>query len=256
MFVFEFATSTIGLLVFAAFIAGFIDSVAGGGGLITVPALLLAGATPIETLGTNKLQSVFGSGSATFTYARAGHVNLKQQMPMGLMSLVASMAGAFFATLLPQELFRQILPVVLVAIALYFVLKPDVSDLDQVERITPFVFALTLVPVIGFYDGIFGPGTGSFFMLGFVALAGFGLLKATAHTKFLNFASNLGSLIVFGLLGVVLWKTALAMGVGQFFGARFGAQFAMKNGAKIIKPLLVLVCMALAARLAWQSWGG
>ncbi|MGL4405496.1 MAG: TSUP family transporter, partial [Notoacmeibacter sp.] len=215
-----------------------------------------AGATPIETLGTNKLQSVFGSGSATFAYARAGHVNLSQQMPMGLASLIASMFGAFCATLLPQEVFRQVLPFVLVAIALYFVLKPDVSDLDTVERIKPAIFGLTIVPVIGFYDGIFGPGTGSFFMLGFVALAGFGLLKATAHTKFLNFASNLGSLIVFAFMGVVLWKTALAMGVGQFLGARLGAKFAMKNGAEIIKPLLVLVCVALAARLAWQSWGG
>jgi uncharacterized protein len=253
---FEFATATLGLLVFAAFLAGFIDSIAGGGGLVTVPALLLAGATPIETLGTNKLQSVFGSGTATLTYARAGHVNLKQQLPMGLISLAASMAGAFCATLLPQDVFRQVLPFVLVAIAFYFVLKPDASDLDTMERIRPAVFAVTLVPVIGFYDGIFGPGTGSFFMLGFVALAGFGLLKATAHTKFLNFASNLGSLIVFGLMGVVLWKTALAMGLGQFFGARLGAKFAMRNGAKIIKPLLVLVCVALAARLAWQSWSG
>lgn len=93
-------------------------------------------------------------------------------------------------------------------------------------------------------------------MLGFLALAGFGLLKATAHTKFLNFASNLGSLIVFGFIGVVLWKTALAMGFGQFFGARLGAKFAMKNGASLIKPLLVLVCVALAVRLAFQSWGG
>jgi uncharacterized protein len=253
---FEFAIATLALLFFAAFLAGFIDSIAGGGGLITVPALLLAGATPIETLGTNKLQSVFGSGTATLTYARAGHVDVRRQLPMGLVSMVASMAGAYCATLLPQDIFRQILPFVLVAIALYFVLKPDVSDLDKVERVRPLVFMLTLVPVIGFYDGIFGPGTGSFFMLGFVALAGFGLLKATAHTKFLNFASNLGSLIVFGFLGVVLWKTALAMGVGQFFGARLGAKFAIKNGAKIIKPLLVLVCVALAVRLAWQGWGG
>jgi uncharacterized membrane protein YfcA len=254
--VFEFLPQTIVLLVFAAFLAGFIDSIAGGGGLITVPALLLAGASPIETLGTNKLQSVFGSGSATFAYARAGHVSLRQQMPMGFVSLTASMAGAFCATLLPQDVFRQILPFVLVAIALYFVFKPDVSDLQTAQRISPLAFGLTLVPVIGFYDGVFGPGTGSFFMLGFVALAGFGLLKATAHTKFLNFASNLGSLIVFGLIGVVLWKTALAMGFGQFFGARLGAKFAMKNGANLIKPLLILVCVALAVRLAFQSWGG
>ena len=255
-YVFEFLPETIALLLFAAFAAGFIDSIAGGGGLITVPALLLAGATPIETLGTNKLQSVFGSGSATWSYARAGHVNVQQQLPMGIVSFAASMVGAYCAWLLPQDIFRQILPFVLVGIAVYFVMKPDVSDLDNKERITPLVFSITLVPVIGFYDGIFGPGTGSFFMLGFVALAGFGLLKATAHTKLLNFASNLGSLIVFGLLGVVLWKTALAMGIGQFFGARLGAKFAMKNGAEIIKPLLVLVCLALAARLAWQSWGG
>jgi uncharacterized protein len=253
---FEFATTTLLMLIFAGFLAGFIDSIAGGGGLITVPALLLAGASPIETLGTNKLQSVFGSGSATFTYARAGHVSLKQQLPMGIASFAAAMIGAFCATLLPQDVFRQILPFVLVLIALYFVFKPEVSDLDTMERMRPAVFAFTIVPAIGFYDGIFGPGTGSFFMLGFVALAGFGLLKATAHTKFLNFASNLGSLIVFGFLGVVLWKTALAMGAGQFLGARLGAKFAMKNGAKIIKPLLVLVCVALAARLAWQSWAG
>lgn len=253
---FEFAPEVISLLVFAGFAAGFIDSIAGGGGLITVPALLLAGASPIEALGTNKLQSVFGSGSATFSYAKAGHVDLKQQLPMGFISFATSMLGAFCASLLPQDIFRQVLPFVLVAIALYFVLKPDVSDLDKSARMKPVFFGLTLVPAIGFYDGIFGPGTGSFFMLAFVALAGFGLLKATAHTKFLNFASNLGALVVFGIMGVVLWKTALAMGAGQFFGARLGAKFAMQNGAKIIKPLLIFVCLALAARLAWQSWGG
>jgi hypothetical protein len=253
---FEFAAETVALLALAAFVAGFIDAIAGGGGLITVPAVLLAGATPIEALGTNKLQSVFGSGSATWSYARAGHVKLKAQLPMAAMSLIGSMLGAGSATLLPQEVFRTVLPVVLVVIALYFALKPDISDIDRGERLRPAVFMLTLVPLIGFYDGIFGPGTGSFFMLAFVALLGFGMLKATAHTKLLNFASNLGSLIVFGLIGSILWKTALVMGAGQFLGARLGAHFAMKNGARAIKPLLILVCLALAARLAWQSWNG
>jgi uncharacterized membrane protein YfcA len=175
---------------------------------------------------------------------------------MGAMSLLGSIAGAFCATLLPQDIFRLVLPIVLVLIALYFALKPDVSDLGSAERMSPKVFALTLVPIIGFYDGIFGPGTGSFFMLGFVGLAGFGMLKATAHTKFLNFASNLGSLVVFGMIGSLLWKTGLAMGAGQFLGARLGAQFAMKNGARVIKPLLVAVCVALALRLLWQNMAG
>ncbi|NJR14154.1 MAG: TSUP family transporter, partial [Phyllobacteriaceae bacterium] len=213
---FEFAIETVALLALAAFAAGFIDAIAGGGGLITVPAVLLAGASPIEALGTNKLQSVFGSASATFSYARAGHVDLKRQMPMGAMSLFGSIVGAFCATLLPQDIFRMVLPGVLVLIALYFALKPEMSDLDSAERMSPLVFALTLVPVIGFYDGIFGPGTGSFFMLGFVALAGFGMLKATAHTKFLNFASNLGSLIVFRALLARYCGNRLAMGIGNF----------------------------------------
>jgi uncharacterized protein len=253
---FEFAAETVALLALAAFVAGFIDAIAGGGGLITVPAVLLAGATPIEALGTNKLQSVFGSGSATWSYARAGHVDLKAQLPMAAMSLIGAVLGAVSATLLPQDVFRMVLPAALVVIALYFALKPDISDIDRAERMRPDVFALTLVPLIGFYDGIFGPGTGSFFMLAFVALAGFGMLKATAHTKLLNFASNLGSLVVFGFIGSILWKTALVMGVGQFIGARIGAQFAMKNGARAIRPLLILVCILLAARLAWQSWAG
>jgi uncharacterized protein len=254
--VFEFTPEIVALLGLAAFVAGFIDAIAGGGGLITVPAVLLAGATPIETLGTNKMQSVFGSGSATFAYAKAGHVDLKSQLPMAAMSFGGAIVGSVAAGLLPQDVFRDVLPVVLVAIAVYFLLKPNLSDADSIERLKPAVFSATLVPLIGFYDGIFGPGTGSFFMLAFVALAGFGLLKATAHTKLLNFSSNLGSLIVFAAMGVVLWKTALVMGAGQFAGARLGARFAMKNGARIIKPLLVTVCLGLAARLAWQAWGG
>ncbi|TCL93990.1 hypothetical protein C8J38_102420 [Rhizobium sp. PP-WC-2G-219] len=236
-------------LFVAAFIAGFIDSIAGGGGMITVPAMLLAGLPPLETLGTNKLQSLFGSGSASLAYARAGHVDLKSQLPMALLSLAGGAIGAIVATVVPGDVLRAVLPFLLIGIALYFALKPNVADLDRAQRITPFVFGLTIVPAIGFYDGIFGPGTGSFFMLAFIALAGFGVLKATAHTKLLNFGSNLGGFLVLAWYGVVLWKVGLMMGVGQFAGAQVGSRFAMKRGAKIIKPLLVVTCIALAIRL-------
>ena len=132
---------------------------------------------------------------------------------------------------------------------LYFALKPKMDDVDRAERMTPVLFGLTVVPLVGFYDGVFGPGAGSFFMLAFVALAGYGVLKATAHTKLLNFASNLGGFAAFAAVGVVSWKIGLVMGVAQFLGARLGSGLAMKNGAKLIKPLLVLTCMALAVRL-------
>ena len=240
------------LLVFlfvAAFIAGFIDSIAGGGGMITIPAMLIAGIPPLQTLGTNKLQGLFGSGSATLSYARSGHVNIKEQLPMALMSLAGSVLGALLATIVPGDILKAILPFLLIAIALYFGLKPNMGDVDQHRRITPFLFTLTLVPLIGFYDGVFGPGTGSFFMLGFVTLAGFGVLKATAHTKFLNFGSNVGAFAVFLFFGAILWKVGLLMGVGQFLGAQVGSRYAMAKGAKIIKPLLVIVSIALAIRL-------
>lgn len=237
------------MLFSAAFVAGFIDSIAGGGGMVSVPAMLIAGFSPIETLGTNKLQSLFGSGSATLAYARGGHVTLRTQLPMAVMSALGAAIGAAITTYIPGDVLKGLMPLLLIAIALYFGFKPTISDTDQHQRMTPFLFGLTIVPLIGFYDGVFGPGTGSFFMLAFVMLAGFGLLKATAHTKMLNFASNIGAFCIFAASGVIIWKVGLLMGVGQFLGAQTGSRLAMKSGARIIRPLLVVTCIALAIKL-------
>lgn len=237
------------LLAAAGFFAGFVDSIAGGGGLITVPAMLIAGIPPLQTLGTNKVQSVFGAASATIAYARKGHVNLQEQLPMALMAVMGGALGAALATIVPGSVLRGIMPVLLIAIALYFAFKPNLGDVDKHRRMTPFVFGLTLVPAIGFYDGVFGPGTGSFLMLAFVSLAGFGMLKATAHTKMLNLGSNIGALVVFVSFGATLWKIGLMMGVCQFMGAQLGSRLAMRTGARLIKPLLVIVCIAFTIKL-------
>jgi uncharacterized membrane protein YfcA len=246
---FEIASETIALLMLAAFVAGFIDSIAGGGGLIAIPALLLTGMSPVHALGTNKLQALFGSGSATLAYASKGHVDVREQLPSAIVAAIGSALGALAATVVPADILEAALPVVLIAIALFFALKPRMNDIDRTRRMTPFLFGLTVVPILGFYDGIFGPGTGSFYMLAFVTLAGYGVLKATAHTKMLNFATNIGALIVFLLAGAVYWKIGLLMGVAQFIGARLGASLAIRIGAKLIKPLLVLICVALAIKL-------
>lgn len=237
------------LLIAAAFIAGIIDAIAGGGGMITIPALLLAGIPPVEALGTNKLQGLFGSSSATIAYARKGHVDFKNLWPEALMSLTGSVFGALLATVLPVDIMRASLPLLLIGIALYFAIKPNIGDLDRTRRVTPFLFGITIVPLIGFYDGVFGPGTGSFFMLAFVSLAGYGVLKATAHTKLLNCASNVGGFATFAAFGVINWKIGLCMGIAQFVGAQVGASLAMRIGSKIIKPLLIVVSLALAIRL-------
>ena len=245
----DLALHLLGLLFVAALVAGFIDAIAGGGGMVTIPAMLLAGIPPLQVLGTNKLQALFGSGAASWSYARHGHVDLRAQWPMVVTAALGAVAGALLATAVPTDWLGAVLPLLLVAIALYFGFKRDAGDLERQRRISPALFGFAFVPAIGVYDGVFGPGTGSFLMLGFVSLAGYGILKATAHTKFLNFGSNVGAFVVFLCAGAVLWKVGLVMGLGQWIGARLGARFAMRQGARVIRPLLVVVSVALALRL-------
>lgn len=253
---FEVATDIALLLILAAFCAGFVDSIAGGGGLISVPALLLAGASPVEALATNKLQGTFGAGTALVTYARAGQVRPFEQLGMAAVSAAAGAAGALVAHLIPAAALRLIMPVILIGIALFFALKPGLTDDARAERMKPALFTATFVPLIAAYDGFFGPGTGSFFMMGFVLLAGYGVLKATAHTKMLNFASNIGSLLVFVPSGAMWWAVGFGMAAAQIAGASLGARLAIRIGAGLIKPLLVVTSTAMALRLLWQALVG
>ncbi|WP_210529494.1 TSUP family transporter [Rubellimicrobium arenae] len=244
------------LLVLAAFVAGVIDSIAGGGGLLALPAILLAGAPPVTALATNKLQGMFGTASAVIHYARAGQVEPRRQIGPALVAALSAGGGALVASHLPAEAIRAVLPVLLIAVALYFGFRKGLDDEDRHERMTPAAFNATAVPGLAFYDGVLGPGTGSFYMLAFVALRGHGLLKATAHTKLLNFASNVGSMLVFALVAQPWWLVGLCMGAAQFAGAQVGARLAVRVGARMIRPLLVVVSVALALRLLWQAWSG
>ncbi len=249
---FELSLDLVLMLVAAAFAAGFVDAIAGGGGLITVPVLMLAGLPPAQALATNKVQGVFGAATAAISYAASGHVNLRSQIGAAAVAFVAGLAGAFCVTLIPTQALRYALPVILIAIAGFFALKPGLSDADRAARISPAAFTAFVVPLIAFYDGLVGPGTGAFFMLGFVMLAGYGILKATAHTKLLNFASNLGGLVAFALVGKPLWVTGLAMGAAPIAGAWVGSRLAMRIGARLIKPLLVTTSTLLALKLIYD----
>ena len=240
------------MLVAAAFAAGFVDSIAGGGGLISLPALMLAGADPVQALSTNKVQGSFGAATAAVSYARAGHVDVRAQIGTAALAFVVAATGAMLVSRISTDVLRLGLPVLLVGIALFFALKPGLTDADRHRRLSPAAFTAIFVPGIALYDGLVGPGTGSFFMIGFVLLAGFGVLKATAHTKFLNFASNIGSVLAFALVGAPLWKLGIAMGLAQIAGAQLGTHLAMRIGARLIKPLLVITSTAMAARLIWQ----
>lgn len=250
----ELELSTLLLLMLAALAAGFIDSIAGGGGLITVPALLATGMPPALALGTNKLQSCFGSFTATLYFWRQGLIKVHQLWPHIICTFIGSAVGTLLVQHLDPSFLSKLLPFLLIAFSIYFLLSPRISNDDSEQRLSPLAFAFLIGTSVGFYDGFFGPGTGSFFAIAFVALAGFGLAKATAHTKLLNFTSNIASLLFFALGGHVLWSAGLAMAVGQYLGARAGSRLVVSYGVKIIKPLLVTISLIISLRLLWQHY--
>lgn len=249
---FEVAGEVVVILALVAFVAGFVDSIAGGGALIALPALLLAGAPPVTALATNKLQGVFGAASASVHYARAGQVDLRQVIWPAVAAYGAGVAGALLAAQVPVEAIRWGLPVVLIGIALFFALKPGLTDDSRAARVSPVVLWAGIVPLVGFYDGLLGPGTGSFYMMALVALGGFGVLRATGTTKVLNLASNVGGLTAFALVASPWWATGLVMGAAQVAGAQVGARLAVRVGARVIKPVLVVTSTALALKLLWD----
>ncbi|MFV0383628.1 TSUP family transporter [Paracoccus sp. (in: a-proteobacteria)] len=249
---FELAPDLVMLLIAAGFAAGFIDSIAGGGGLITVPALMLAGVPPAQALATNKVQGTFGAATAAISYAARGLVDPRRQWCAALMAAAGGIAGAALVSHVPTDALRMVLPMVLIGVAVFFAVKRGLNDMDRTQRIAPALFIMTAVPLVGFYDGLLGPGAGSFYMIAFVTLAGFGVLKATAHTKLLNLFSNLGGLLTFALIGQPLWLLGILMGLAQIGGAALGARLAARIGARLIKPLLVVTSGGLALRLIWQ----
>lgn len=242
------------LLFLAALAAGFVDSIAGGGGLITIPALLSCGIDPQSALGTNKLQASFGSGSATWHYAAARTVELRDCVRGFVVTFVAAAFGAIAVQQVGPEFLRKAIPVLLVAVAIYLVLKPQVGERDLHARMPRSAFDLTFGLLIGFYDGFFGPGTGTFWAMAYVLGQGFNLTKATGYTKVMNFASNLSSLILFILCGKVLFLVGLLMGSGQLLGARLGSRMVITRGTRFIRPIFLAVVFALVLKLLFDAY--
>ncbi|GJD43814.1 putative membrane transporter protein YfcA [Methylobacterium cerastii] len=245
----SFDPSLLAAMFGVALLAGGVDAIAGGGGLITVPALILAGLDPVSAVATNKLQGSVGACSATLAFARRRLIVWRQAWPIAVAAAVGSVFGALSVGLLPRPVLDAGVPVLLVGIALYFAFGARMREDDAGARLSPAAFALGFAPAVGFYDGVFGPGAGAFYMVGFVTLLGLGVVKATAHTKLANAASNLGSLGLFALAGHVVWPIGIVMAVGAYLGAQVGSMLAVRLGARLIRPLLVTIACAMAVRL-------
>lgn len=240
-------------LFVAASIAGFIDTLAGGGGLITIPALILSGIPPHAALGTNKLQSSVGSGTATLLMFRKKRVCWQRVRFLMLAAFIGSLAGTLAVQYVDADVLSFIIPVVLVFIAAYFLLAPGLSEVEKKPVLSERFYQGLLIPAIGWYDGMFGPGTGSFFALAGVSLRGHGLIDSTVVAKTLNFATNIASFLVFLLAGKIVWLAGAIMMVGQFIGAALGAHCLLRINQFYLRVLVVAMCFAMLARYAYSA---
>lgn len=242
------------LLFGVALIAGTVDAIAGGGGLITLPALLSLGLPPSLVFGTNKLQAVFGSGSAAWNFTRRGAVDLREcGLGFGL-TVLGALAGTYTTVrILDQHFLNLIIPWLLAAIVLYMIFRPQLGETSRHHRLERPAFYVIFGLGLGFYDGFFGPGAGSFWIIAFITVLGHDFVRASAHARVMNFASNLASFVLFAALGKVLWLPGLVMGAGQLIGGRLGSHLAMNRGARFVRPIFLLMASLVALKLIYAS---
>lgn len=240
-------------LLAASFFAGFIDSIAGGGGLIQLPALLigLPKSETAEVLGTNKLSAVFGTTTAAALYRKQIKPDPKILIAMGVPAFLGSAGGAVLASKIPTSSMRPMVLVLLIIVAVYTWFKPDLGKFENLRHLPKRRVQIAAIAgvVIGFYDGIFGPGTGSFLMLILVASLGYAFITASAIAKVVNVATNVGAITVFGINGAVLWQIGIILGIANITGAIIGARLAIKGGSTLVRKVFLLVTVALIVKV-------
>lgn len=256
----DLTPTALALLVLAALVAGYVDAVVGGGGLVQLPALLLGlpGATPIEILATNKLASICGTTVSATTYVRRVRPDRRTFVPLMIAAFVGSAGGAAVASRVPREAFEPIVLVALVAVGAWVVLRPSLgaeTTLRWPGRRRHVVGAVGIGLVVGFYDGVLGPGTGSFLVVGLVGLLGYSFLQASAKARLANVATNAAALVVFVPQGAVIWSLALPMGAANLVGGYLGARTAVSRGAGFVRVFFVVVVTGFVVRIGGQVLG-
>lgn len=249
----EFSPEVLALLVGVAFLAGYVDSIAGGGGLLVIPALLAAGVPPVAALATNKLQASGGSLAASLYFVRKGRISPRRIGPAMAFAFVGALAGGWLLLQVDANLLRRGVPILLVGVAVFLLVSPSLGVERQPQRQSLAAFAATAALGLGFYDGFFGPGTGMLLALAGVGLLGLNLVDATAHAKVLNFASNSAALLLFSFLGEVLWLLGGLMLVGQVLGGYLGAKTALKGGQTLIRWTVIAMCIAMCTKLLFDA---
>ncbi|MFG1694645.1 TSUP family transporter [Nonomuraea sp. NPDC049309] len=246
------------VLLTAAAAAGWVDAVVGGGGLLQLPAILMTGMPTVEAMATNKLSSVFGTTSAAVAYARSSKLDREVAIPGAAMAVVSAGLGAWAAASISADVLRPAVMVVLLAVAAFVTLRPSMGALPEPRLRTRARVAAAVATAglgIAFYDGIMGPGTGTFLIIAFTTILGLDFVSASASAKIINIGTNVGALAVFAVEGHVQWLLGLFMAVCNIGGAQVGARMALKRGAAFVRIVLLCVVVAMVFRLGWQQFG-
>jgi uncharacterized membrane protein YfcA len=255
----DISLATLILLCLAAAAAGWIDAVVGGGGLLLLPALLL-GLPHIPAagiLGTNKAVSIVGTSGAAVTYLRKAPVEVRTAVRIGIAALAGSMTGAFFAAGISSDVLRPVIMIVLLGVAAFVMLRPSFGRAQAGPPVTRGGMIVAIVLVgggIGFYDGLFGPGTGTFLVLALTAVLRLDLVTASANAKIVNVCTNGGALAMFAYQGTVIWQLAGTMALFNLAGGMFGARMALRKGSEFVRGVLLVVVLSLVAKLAFDQW--
>jgi uncharacterized membrane protein YfcA len=239
------------ILFLGGFSAGFVDSIAGGGGLISLPVLLSVGLPPQLALGTNKLQGTFGTLSASYNYIRSGKVDLNESVAGIVFTFIGAAMGAWLIQILDPGLIKHIIPILLMAVFVYTVISKDLGFQRSDPLMPKEWFYLVFGLALGFYDGFFGPGTGSFWTAALMVLLGYDMTRAAGATRIMNFTSNVVALVVFIMGHNVLYSAGICMAAGQIIGARIGSSLAIKKGARFIRPIFLMVVFLTITRLGY-----
>lgn len=237
------------------FLGGLVDAIAGGGGLITLPAYLIAGLPAHAAAATNKCGNVFGTAAATFRFLKRGHVHRNAAIVSALTALLGAYLGAKLNLIVPADLLYYIMLGAVPILAIFLLVRRDFGTESHADRFSPKTLLLvagTIGLVMGIYDGFFGPGAGTFLMLAFSGICGFDLLTASGNTKVVNTASNMASLVTFALAGQVVWAVGLPAAACNIAGSHIGSSLALTKGAKVIRPMFLVVLTILVGKLLWE----
>jgi uncharacterized membrane protein YfcA len=246
------------LITAASLLAGFVDAIVGGGGLVLVPALFAAfpTTTPATLLGTNKAASVWGTSMATWQYSRRVQIRWQAMLPAAAAGFMGSFAGAWAVTVMSADFLRKLLPLVLLGVLAYTLAKKELGrhHMPRYAGRTEILIAATIGLLIGFYDGFFGPGTGSFFVFLFVRLLGYDFLNASASAKLLNCATNIAAIILFASKGHVWWHFAVTLAIANVVGSLLGTHMALKHGTGFVRGIFIMVVSTLILKTGYDAF--